>query len=199
MTTRPAQDPAAADPGTGPDQPVPFTLTPKAHAVLGARLPPGTASGAVPVRGRMVRQPRPTTGCARPAAAGRGSHDRRTGHPCDGHGPDGPCGATPARLYPAGWRCAAHTPAALAGRPEPGAGRYCPPALCWCGHCPAPGPRRSRAGEGPCGAHLGGCRAAVHGTGLAGVRAGPVQAARWPTARPARRPGRGMTRPGAGA
>jgi hypothetical protein len=29
-----------------------------------------------------------------------------------------------------------HTPAALAGLPEPGAGRYCPPALCWCGSCP---------------------------------------------------------------
>ena len=34
MTTRPAQDPDAADPGTGPDQPVPFTLTPKARALL---------------------------------------------------------------------------------------------------------------------------------------------------------------------
>ena len=63
--------------------------------------------------------------------------------PCNGHGPDGPCGATPTRLYPAVPRCAAHTPSALAGRPEPGAGRYCPPALCWCGHCPPPGaPRR---------------------------------------------------------
>jgi len=60
------------------------------------------------------------------------------GRPCTGHGPDGPCGATPTRLYPAGWRCPAHTPAALAGRPEPGAGRYCPPAICWCGHCPDP-------------------------------------------------------------
>ena len=59
------------------------------------------------------------------------------GRACTGYGPDGPCGTTPARLYPAGWRCAAHTPAALAGRPEPGAGRYCPPVLCWCGHCPA--------------------------------------------------------------
>ena len=48
-------------------------------------------------------------------------------HPCTGYGPDGPCGATPARLYPAGWRCTAHTPAALAGRPEPGAARSCPP------------------------------------------------------------------------
>lgn len=57
---------------------------------------------------------------------------------CTGYGTDGPCGATPARLYPAGPRCAAHTPAALAGRSEPGAGRYCPAALCWCGHCPDP-------------------------------------------------------------
>jgi hypothetical protein len=63
----------------------------------------------------------------------------RRDRPCGGYGPDGPCGATPVHLYPAGWRCAAHTPAALAGRPEPGAGRYCPPALCWCGHCPRPG------------------------------------------------------------
>jgi len=31
----------------------------------------------------------------------------------------GPCGAVPARLYPAGWRCADHTPARLAGKPEP--------------------------------------------------------------------------------
>ena len=46
------------------------------------------------------------------------------------------CQATPARLYPAGWRCAQHTPAAIAGQPEPGASRYCPPAICWCGHCP---------------------------------------------------------------
>ena len=49
-------------------------------------------------------------------------------HPCTGYGPGGPCGATPARLYPAGWRCTAHTPAALAGRPEPGAARSCPPS-----------------------------------------------------------------------
>ncbi len=63
--------------------------------------------------------------------------------PCTGHGPDGPCGAVPTRPYPAGPRCPAHTPAALAGRPEPGAGRYCPPGICWCGHRPRPGrPRR---------------------------------------------------------
>ena len=70
-----------------------------------------------------------------------------TGHPqdrpCTGYGPAGPCGATPTRPYPAGPRCPDHTPAALAGRPEPDAGRYCPPAICWCGHCPPPGaPRR---------------------------------------------------------
>ena len=29
------------------------------------------------------------------------------------------CRATPARLYPAGWACPQHTPAASAGRPEP--------------------------------------------------------------------------------
>ena len=54
------------------------------------------------------------------------------------------CGASPARLYLTGWRCGAHTPAALAGQPEPGAGRYCPPGLCWCGHCP---PNRARFGR----------------------------------------------------
>jgi hypothetical protein len=31
----------------------------------------------------------------------------------------GPCGAVPARLYPAGWRCTDHTPARIAGEPEP--------------------------------------------------------------------------------
>ncbi|MFF2954304.1 hypothetical protein ACFVVU_23540 [Kitasatospora sp. NPDC057965] len=41
----------------------------------------------------------------------------------------GPCGAD-ARLYPAGWRCPAHTPAAQAGHaePQPGPG-YRPQAL----------------------------------------------------------------------
>jgi hypothetical protein len=58
--------------------------------------------------------------------------------PCGYPGPAGTCGATPARPFSPGWRCPAHTPAALAGKPEPGAGRYCPPALCWCGHCPRP-------------------------------------------------------------
>ena len=59
-----------------------------------------------------------------------------TGRACTHHdGAAGTCGAVPARLYPAGWRCDAHTPAALTGLPEPGAGRYCPPARCYCGHC----------------------------------------------------------------
>jgi hypothetical protein len=58
------------------------------------------------------------------------------GKPCTYPGPGGTCGTTPARLFPAGHRCAAHTPAALAGKPEPGAGRYCAPGICWCGHCP---------------------------------------------------------------
>ena len=57
---------------------------------------------------------------------------------CDYYGPAGTCGISPAALYPAGTRCPAHTPAALAGQPEPGAGRYCPPGICWCGHCPDP-------------------------------------------------------------
>ncbi|WP_224275773.1 hypothetical protein [Streptomyces sp. LS1784] len=48
-------------------------------------------------------------------------------HRC-GSGP-GPCGSA-ARLYPAGWRCTAHTPAAEAGRPEPQPGPgYTPQAL----------------------------------------------------------------------
>jgi hypothetical protein len=41
------------------------------------------------------------------------------GRPCGGWTGAGPCGAVPARLYPAGWRCADHTPARLAGQPEP--------------------------------------------------------------------------------
>ncbi|QFY09672.1 hypothetical protein GBF35_26125 [Nonomuraea phyllanthi] len=45
------------------------------------------------------------------------------------------CGATPTRFYLQGWRCADHTPSALAGRPEPGGG-YCAPARCYCGKCP---------------------------------------------------------------
>lgn len=44
------------------------------------------------------------------------------------------CGATPARRYLPGMRCAAHTPAALAGQPE-ASGQYCPPKICWCGRC----------------------------------------------------------------
>jgi hypothetical protein len=69
---------------------------------------------------------------------------RRNG-PCGHYRPAGLCGARPTRLYMVGNRCADHTPAALAGKPEPGADRYCPPALCWCGTClprspnPAPG------------------------------------------------------------
>jgi Bifunctional DNA primase/polymerase, N-terminal len=41
------------------------------------------------------------------------------GRPCGGWTGESACGATPARLYPAGWRCADHTPARLAGQPEP--------------------------------------------------------------------------------
>jgi hypothetical protein len=40
------------------------------------------------------------------------------------------------RLYPVGWRCAEHTPAALADHPEPDAARYCAPHRCYCGTCP---------------------------------------------------------------
>ena len=48
-----------------------------------------------------------------------------------------PCGAPDARPYAAGWRCAAHTPAALAGQPEPDTARYCAPLRCYCGNCPS--------------------------------------------------------------
>lgn len=37
--------------------------------------------------------------------------------PCESAGL--PHGLTRARLYPCGWRCDRHTPAALQGRPEP--------------------------------------------------------------------------------
>jgi hypothetical protein len=76
------------------------------------------------------------------------------GKPCTGYGPDGPCGATPARLYPAGWRCDEHNPATLAGRAEPGGGRYCPPALCWCGQYPASGPKGQGHEKAPAGLTL---------------------------------------------
>lgn len=40
------------------------------------------------------------------------------------------------QFYVVGPVCVRHTPAALAGEPEPGADRYCPPKRCWCGGCP---------------------------------------------------------------
>jgi hypothetical protein len=55
---------------------------------------------------------------------------------CGYPGAAGTCGTTPARPFMTGWRCTAHTPAALASKAEPGTGRYCPPGICWCGHCP---------------------------------------------------------------
>lgn len=56
----------------------------------------------------------------------------------------GHCGAVEGvRRYLTGPRCPAHTPSALAGRPEPGAAAYCPPAACWCGECPGASPIRS--------------------------------------------------------
>lgn len=56
------------------------------------------------------------------------------------------CGARPARLYLPGHRCPAHTPAALAGKPEP-SGQYCAPNRCLCGHpnCPTRTPRDTDA------------------------------------------------------
>jgi hypothetical protein len=48
------------------------------------------------------------------------------------------CGATgDLTLFAGGLRCPPHTPAALAGRPEPGEGRYCAPLRCYCGGCPS--------------------------------------------------------------
>jgi hypothetical protein len=48
------------------------------------------------------------------------------------------CGTTEGtRLYAGGWRCPVHTPARLAGRPEPGEGRYCAPYRCYCRQCPS--------------------------------------------------------------
>jgi hypothetical protein len=47
------------------------------------------------------------------------------------------CGPAETRPYACGPRCRAHTPAALAGRPEPGTRRYCAPARCYCGSCPS--------------------------------------------------------------
>ncbi|MFI6903063.1 hypothetical protein ACIBKY_17505 [Nonomuraea sp. NPDC050394] len=46
------------------------------------------------------------------------------------------CGATPTRPYLPGPRCPAHTPSALAGRPEP-TGGHCAPKRCYCGECPS--------------------------------------------------------------
>jgi hypothetical protein len=48
-------------------------------------------------------------------------------HPCPGS-----CGRTGTRLYPGGWRCPDHTPARLAGQPEPDTARYCAPYRCYC-------------------------------------------------------------------
>ena len=47
------------------------------------------------------------------------------------------CGSADTRLYAEGYRCPAHTPAALNGRPEPDSKRYCAPSRCYCGGCPS--------------------------------------------------------------
>jgi hypothetical protein len=56
----------------------------------------------------------------------------------------GKCDRTDTRPYQTGgrWLCPDHTPSALAGQPEPDAGRYCL-AICYCGTCP--GRRRTVA------------------------------------------------------
>lgn len=52
------------------------------------------------------------------------------------------CGSTEdVHLYAGGWRCKNHTPSRQAGRPEPGEGRYCAPARCYCGGCESYGKR----------------------------------------------------------
>ncbi len=69
---------------------------------------------------------------------------------CDHYASGAVCGTAPARLFLTGWRCARHTPAALKGQPEPGQGRNCPSAICWCGTCPprpAPGRPANPADE----------------------------------------------------
>ena len=53
------------------------------------------------------------------------------------------CGSAQACLYAAGWRCGDHTPAKLAGLPEPDAERYCAPLRCYCGTCPSWAPDTS--------------------------------------------------------
>jgi hypothetical protein len=50
------------------------------------------------------------------------------GRPCTAWTGTGSCGA-PARLYPAGWRCPDHTPARIAGMPEPPSVPYAPVRL----------------------------------------------------------------------
>ena len=47
----------------------------------------------------------------------------------------GKCTRTDTHPYAAGDRCPDHTPARLAGLPEPDAKRYCL-AICYCGTCP---------------------------------------------------------------
>lgn len=42
------------------------------------------------------------------------------------------CGRTPTRPYITGYRCKTCTPAALAGKPEPGQTACCAPARCYC-------------------------------------------------------------------
>ena len=54
-----------------------------------------------------------------------------TRQPCPGA-----CGRTDTRLYACGWRCPDHTPARLAGNPEPDVARYCL-TRCYCGGCPS--------------------------------------------------------------
>ena len=44
----------------------------------------------------------------------------------------GSCGRTDTRPYACGWRCPEHTPARLAGQPEPDTARYCAPYRCYC-------------------------------------------------------------------
>ena len=50
-----------------------------------------------------------------------------TSQPCPGA-----CGREDTRLYACGWRCPDHTPARLAGNPEPDVARYCAPGRCYC-------------------------------------------------------------------
>ena len=80
------------------------------------------------------------------------------------------------------------------GGPSPARAGTARPPSAGAGTARRPARTSQEPGEGPFGAHPRGCRAAVHATGLAGVRARPVQAARGQL--PGLQGGRAGPRPG---